>query len=147
MRQPSDADQGTGGFEVDDREVIHEVIDGEAVLVHLGTGRYHSLRGAASEIWTLVVAGHGTDSIVAAMEGMFEGEPGLVARETRRLLDELVAQGLVRPAAAKASPPVPSPGSRRPFERPLLETFEDMQDLLLLDPIHETGDEGWPKRA
>jgi len=26
-------------------EVIHEVIDGEAVLVHLGTGRYHSLPG------------------------------------------------------------------------------------------------------
>jgi hypothetical protein len=27
---------------------------------------------------------------------------------------------------------------------PELLIFEDLQDLLLVDPIHDTGEEGWP---
>ena len=34
-----------------------------------------------------------------------------------------------------------------PFEPPSLETFTDMRDLLLLDPIHEVTDAGWPHVA
>jgi hypothetical protein len=26
----------------------------------------------------------------------------------------------------------------------MLEVFTDMEDLLLLDPIHDVGDAGWP---
>jgi hypothetical protein len=37
------------------------------------------------------------------------------------------------------------PGPEKPrFEPPILRTFEDMQDLLLLDPIHEVDEMGWP---
>jgi hypothetical protein len=31
-----------------------------------------------------------------------------------------------------------------PFEPPVLEQYTDMQDLLLLDPIHEVDEQGWP---
>lgn len=30
------------------------------------------------------------------------------------------------------------------FEVPVLHKYTDMEDLLLLDPIHEVDDEGWP---
>jgi len=30
------------------------------------------------------------------------------------------------------------------FEKPKLQKFTDMQDLLLLDPIHEVDEAGWP---
>lgn len=30
------------------------------------------------------------------------------------------------------------------FETPALHKYSDMQDLLLLDPIHEVDDTGWP---
>jgi hypothetical protein len=37
--------------------------------------------------------------------------------------------------------------SERPAERTLrLETYDDMADLLLLDPIHEVSEQGWPHR-
>jgi hypothetical protein len=32
------------------------------------------------------------------------------------------------------------------FVPPSLAKFQDMQDLLLLDPIHETDEPGWPAR-
>ena len=34
--------------------------------------------------------------------------------------------------------------SRLPFVNPTLTKFTDMQDLLLLDPIHEVDEMGWP---
>ena len=30
------------------------------------------------------------------------------------------------------------------FEKPVLQKYSDMQDLLLLDPIHEVDEMGWP---
>jgi hypothetical protein len=30
------------------------------------------------------------------------------------------------------------------WSAPELMIFEDLQDLLLVDPIHDTGEEGWP---
>ena len=147
MIDPTSARDDHDGFVIDDREVIHESLEGEAVLVHLGTGRYHSLRGTASEIWELVVAGHSGGAIVEAMTARFDGDANTIASETRRLLREVVEQGLASPAPARANTAPEEPTSRRPFTTPQLESFEDMQDLLLLDPIHETGEEGWPKRA
>jgi hypothetical protein len=135
------------GFAVDDREVIHENLEGEAVLVHLGTGHYHSLRGAASVIWDLAVEGRSSSAIVAAMQHRFEGDQDRIAHETLKVLDDLVSRGLANRSSAKATDVPPWDGPRIPFEAPSIESFEDMQDLLLLDPIHETGEEGWPKRA
>ena len=31
-----------------------------------------------------------------------------------------------------------------PYEKPKIETFSDMKDLLLLDPIHDVDETGWP---
>jgi hypothetical protein len=33
------------------------------------------------------------------------------------------------------------------FQPPTLESYNDMQDLLLLDPIHDVDDMGWPQKA
>jgi hypothetical protein len=33
-----------------------------------------------------------------------------------------------------------------PFTPPALTKFTDMQDLLLLDPIHDVGSGGWPAK-
>jgi hypothetical protein len=36
---------------------------------------------------------------------------------------------------------------RIPFQAPALEKHSDMQDLILLDPVHEVGPRGWPHAA
>ncbi len=34
--------------------------------------------------------------------------------------------------------------SKTPFQIPVLDVYSDMQDLLLLDPIHDVDETGWP---
>ena len=34
-----------------------------------------------------------------------------------------------------------------PFAAPSLQAFRDLEGLLLLDPVPEVGDEGWPRTS
>ena len=38
------------------------------------------------------------------------------------------------------------PEERLWFEAPSLEKYTDMQDLVLLDPVHEVDQTGWPRQ-
>ena len=69
-----------------------------------------------------------------------------------RLLDELAAEGLIEPDGASGDADVaaaapPTTNGRLPFQAPVLEKHSDMQDLILLDPVHEVGPRGWPHTA
>ena len=41
-------------------------------------------------------------------------------------------------------PPAVTP-TDEPYQAPVLQAFDDMQDLLLFDPIHEVEPTGWPQ--
>ena len=44
-----------------------------------------------------------------------------------------------------AVPPAAEPSAtRRAFAEPRVETFSDLQDLFLVDPIHDVDEAGWP---
>lgn len=46
-----------------------------------------------------------------------------------------------------SAPEAVPPAVRAPYARLALTKYTDMQELLLLDPVHEVDDEGWPSRA
>ena len=49
--------------------------------------------------------------------------------------------------AAVAPPNGSAPAdAARVFEAPRLEKYTDMQDLVLLDPVHEVDEQGWPQQ-
>jgi hypothetical protein len=127
-------------YEVNKPEVVDESVDGEVLIVHLGTGAYFSARGAGDVAWQLIASGATSEtvaSVLGAKDGgaaTCEGVDGFVGR--------LLEEGLIRPRTAE---PKPAPVfATVPAGEPLLEKFTDMQDLLLLDPIHDVEEEGWP---
>lgn len=121
-------------FEVNRPDVVDESVDGEVLIVHLGTGTYYSSRGAGDGAWQMLASGR------TAAESA--GPLGLTEAGVQAFLDELIAEGLLRPRdsdldAAPELSAVPGPL--------VLEKYTDMQELLLLDPIHDVDDEaGWP---
>jgi hypothetical protein len=60
------------------------------------------------------------------------------------LLKDLAAEDLISPTESAGSAATPGPGTRAPYAAPTLQKHTDMQDLLLLDPIHEVDETGWP---
>jgi hypothetical protein len=134
-------------YSVNTGQVISEVIDGEAVMINLTTGNYYSLNEVGAAVWEAVAAGATADEAAALLSARYEGSSDEIAGAVSTLLEELSREELIVPTdgdAASSLPPVEPALSRQPFEPPRLEKHTDMQDLILLDPVHEVGDQGWP---
>ena len=134
-------------YEINTPAVSGEIIDGEAIVLHLKNGHYFSMEGSAALIWAGVERRLSPESIAEALAARFDLDPGEAAKAVRQLVHELLANDLVRPTGG-SSQTDPGLGQVVPdgvaYAPPRLDVFTDMQDLLLLDPIHEVDETGWP---
>jgi hypothetical protein len=152
---PGEEDAVKRKFRVNSPRVMHETIEGEVILIDLTTGSYYSLRAAGAAVWHAIEHGADEDGIGDAVELRYEGSSEEIRSAVGSLLGELAAEGLIEPAdanevsdarTASTAPPSGANG-RTPFEVPVLEKHTDMQDLILLDPVHEVDQRGWPHAA
>jgi hypothetical protein len=117
--------------------------DGEIVAINLETGIYYSIKESGAVLWHDLAAGHSVEALVELAGANPELAAGIV-----RFADELVSCGLMRPTTEAPIPGEPAATAAQiaTMTAPALESFGDMQDLLLLDPVHEVDEEmGWPK--
>jgi hypothetical protein len=133
-------------FTIRGPQVVHEIIDGEVVIVNLDKGLYFSAEATAAWLWSLITQGAGRDELVRLAGSTYPGQPD-VEQQTDRFLAELIQHELIvesEQAMTDSSGVALDPPSV--YATPKLDVYSDMEDLLLLDPIHDVGaEEGWPK--
>jgi hypothetical protein len=136
------------GFKVNTPPVIHQTLDGEVIAVNLDSGTYYSIAGTGATVWGALETGATVEGAVDELLLRYEGERGSIEASVRTFVDELVAEELVSPAENGAAPRPAATAAggeaRQPFAEPRLERYTDMQELLMLDPIHEVDEQGWP---
>jgi hypothetical protein len=129
------------------RDVAHEAFDGEVILIHFPTGRYFRLDEPGRVGWSAIERGATHEDVAGAFRQAFEvGEADAVV-SARAFLASLAGFGLVVEGHVPADAPPPAaerPVTRRAFVEPRVETFSDLQDLFLVDPIHDVDEAGWP---
>jgi hypothetical protein len=133
---------------VDPDKVVHDTIDGETVVVALETGTYYTITGSGVDMWAIVAGGTGFTEAVGCLQARFPGQSDVIPSQFGVWLDEMLAEGLVQLRTGNGTPAasVPVTGTA-PYEPPGLVRFEDLQSLILLDPIHEADvHAGWPHR-
>ena len=141
-------------FAVNRPKVINQIIDGEALLINFETGNYYSLLKSGAFIWTMIEGASTVGEIIGALEQQYQGTREVFEDAVIQFVRELETEGLIRPSedGVREGPDVPPTTVESPerherfaFEPPVLEKYEDMQDLILLDPVHEVDAEaGWP---
>lgn len=129
-------------------DVISETIEGETIILHLGNGFYFSAGGAGALAWRLLSESVLADEVVFAVSLAYDA-PGVdVASAVEEFVAELSAEGLLVTAESGGAAPPPPPHEVMPWAPPTLSKFTDMEDLLLLDPVHEVSPtQGWPNAA
>src|SRR6185369_456216 len=138
-------------FRINTPTVTHETIDGEAVIINLDSGNYYSLVEAGSFIWALVDKGASASEVQDVVQLSYEGDAADIDQGVQQLLAELQQENLIvpvdgTPAVDLTDLTASHNGHGKPsFKAPSLNKFSDMQELLLLDPIHDVDDTGWPK--
>lgn len=127
-------------------EVIADIIDGEAVIMNLKTGHYFNSEGTGSECWDALASGFSVAQIVDQLAPKYAADRTTIACAVEQFVQDLLAHGLIAPddAPPRAVIPRASISPPAPFHAPVLNVYSDMEDLLLLDPIHDVDVAGWP---
>ena len=146
---------GSARFSINTPHVVAETLDGEATIVDLDSGTYYALNESGSLIWDELIGGSATSEIAGTFASTYELDDADATRAVQSLVDRLADANLIVEAgntpqngagAAESSGTTSSNGSRRAYMEPELSTYTDMQELLLLDPIHEVDEAGWPSQ-
>jgi hypothetical protein len=138
---------GQGRFKLREGKVVDEAIDGEVIIIQLERGTYFSLGGSGEEIWQLFRAGYDELGAAEILRERYPEQAGEIEPALGALVATMLEEGVLERDDEPGAPSAPadaSPGDGR-FEEPKLERYDDMQDFLLLDPIHEVHETGWPK--
>jgi hypothetical protein len=128
-------------------KVICEVFEDEVVAINLETGTYFGMAGTAREVWKLIEGEVPVEGMIAHLAERFAQPRQELAADLELFTNSLIAHGLVAAQATEGS--VPAIGIEGPagsWEAPQLKVYDDMKDLLLLDPIHDVDESGWPAR-
>jgi coenzyme PQQ synthesis protein D (PqqD) len=133
-------------YRVNAPQVIAETVGGETIIVNLATGHYFNLQGTAVEIWESLTRVEPVSSIVEGLSARYDARDGEIENAVSGLLHDFEGAGLIVTAEnGQAVEPAPAPtGERQPFVAPSFAAFTDMQDIILLDPVHEVDATGWP---
>jgi Coenzyme PQQ synthesis protein D (PqqD) len=136
-------------FVMQSQDMVLESFSDETVAVNLGTGRYFSIDLVGTEIIDLVRTGSEFGTIVSCLVTRYGADEAFVDDAVLEFVGRLLDEGLVRPAPdGGVSSAIPEAAPAAPeFTRPTLTVYSDMEDLLLLDPIHDVDETGWPMRA
>lgn len=106
------------------KHVAAETVDEETIIINFATGAYHTLEGAAADLWARIVS--------TAPTALSES-------------DKLILSVFVEAGVAEVSPTVQLPTQAPDAIAVGLKSYTDMSALLLADPIHEVDSQGWPK--
>ena len=131
--------------------VVSEIIDGEVVIMNLTSGNYYSSDNVGAVIWGWIDGAKTVRDIERLLSLRYDAGAEDITAALTAFFDRLIEERLVREIALIPPPAVDSghalngaAGGER-FVAPELHVYTDMQDLLLLDPIHDVDEAGWPR--
>ena len=140
-------------FQTNAPAVVSEIFDDEVVIINMESGTYYSLAQSGVVLWQQLQHGTTLSDLIAQVSSAYAISPGEITPSVQQFMTELVQEQLIIPTVApikvidrQATSILPTAPLQQCFTPPLLNKFTDMQDLLLLDPIHEVDAGGWPRK-
>lgn len=132
-----------------DESISMERLDGETILINFDTGQYFSFHGPSADVIWLIERGVDRRSWLDVLAGAFSQFP---TRETFHdqidtFINDLLEAEIVEAGASLGELELELPDDyvRGVWTAPELTANQDLVDLLVIDPIHDTGDDGWPE--
>jgi hypothetical protein len=132
-------------FTVNTPNIVCEIFDNEVVAVNLDVGIYYSITGWSAKVWQMIQNGLSIEEMEHILTKYYDDSCN-VNESLAKFAQELLEKNLIV--------------SRNPQDKPIstdlqfekidkmpklfIEEFSDMQDILLLDPVHDVDDSGWP---
>ncbi|WP_353125289.1 hypothetical protein [Parapedobacter pyrenivorans] len=116
--------------------------DGEYIIANLDTGLYYSVQGAAVALLDALPF-HDQNTVFRCFSEALPQHAAAIQSELTPIFQQLLDEDIihhVEGAGVDVNNQISAPVS---YETPRFNRYADMQDLLMLDPIHDVDEEGW----
>lgn len=138
---------GKGTYTTVVPEVTSEIFDGELVIANYKSGVYYSVSVEGSWVWQGLAHGLTVPQVAEWLSSHFQSQARDLPALVEDFVGKLAAEGLVLETTQSDSALSQLPAlNGAAFAPPVVERFDDLQDLLLLDPVHDVDHTGWPRR-
>lgn len=131
-------------YVLNEAKMFSDIADGIAIVINSETGIYYGMNGLGTAIFENLLNGAGSEEIIAALAAL-PGAPEDMAARFQTFLDKLLAYEVLIEGVTDACEVhlnIESPEEDDFI--PTVEEFDDAQEMLLADPIHEVKEEeGW----
>jgi hypothetical protein len=130
-------------YELSGVNIASENFGGEIVAVNLDSGKYYSILNTGAYVWNALLASSSVDQIIKRLSEHYQIDPLKVSEDIVSFVEQIKNEGLIKPVqesrqATDTDKPLGS------YAAPKFEIFSDMQEILLLDPVHDVDASGWP---
>ena len=136
----------TSNYRINDKAVTLERIEGEVVIISFSSGKFYSSKGTGADILSLYKNATSNSSIEAILKENyteFDSENSGLEAFTKNLIAlQIIIENTQQTAATYN---LPNDLKRDSWVKPELHIHDEIHGLLLVDPIHDTNDQGWPK--
>ena len=129
-----------------DNNILSDVFGEEVVLVNLDSGMYYSLRGSATQIWIRLFNQYSLFEILAELIQIYQVTENQLIDDINLFVTQLLELKIIKTAndAVRKEIDFISKDVLIDYSTPVVEIFSDMQEILLLDPVHDVDKSGWP---
>lgn len=127
-------------------EISLERLNGEVVIISFNSGNYYSCVGSAADILSLVSKEVDRTLWKEIICSKYKIDD-LPVVEVDLFIDECLKENIIISVNSKLDgmSSLPDDFTRSSWNTPILKIYRDFQDLLLVDPIHDSSLTGWPE--
>lgn len=141
----------TTRYRANEPRFVDETVDGEALMMDMVRGNYYCCAGASAVAWNALKQGRDVDAVAAVLVGAYGISVEQASADLGQFVGALVAEDLLvavdddTAAATVDAPTEVAAGSD--YDGLRFDRFTDLADLILLDPVHDVSEAGWPHKA
>ena len=142
----------TERFKIAGSHIAHESFEDEIHLINFTTGLYYTIDKTGMYAWNLIKENRTIEYIAQKMLKHYDVNYALLKEVLFKFITDLRNAGLIVPDTSGGHPalekegPSETPANKIKFDTPKIQEFTDIKEILLLDPIHDVNELGWPHK-
>lgn len=132
-------------YVLNDEKMFADITDGVAIIINSETGIYYGMNSFATSVYQNVVAGNSVESILKEIKTNVSELPADFEENFKMFIDAMVEKELLlESGASEGNIDIDFEAAKEDNYILELKEYNDAQELLLADPIHEVKEEtGW----
>jgi hypothetical protein len=129
-------------------DLSKEIFDNEAVIINIPSGKYYSVNSESGvNVLRLLENVCSKEQICEFLSARYDDNTLDITTQVNDFIESLLAEKIVVETSEKEHSNTEISVSSQAYQTLHLEIYDDMQELIELDPVHDvTASKGWPNK-